>query len=264
MTSSVVVEAYPDRTFRGTVEKIEPQAEVQQNVTMFPVIVNLDNRSGLLRPGMNAEVTILVDQANNVVLVPNSAIVQVADVGPAALALGLDVENLDLSQFMRAGRGGVAGQAAWGAGAATEGAPAAGAPAQGEGENPMARIDSLRARVDRGEISQDSMRTIMQGLRAEAAAGANGTAEEGVSARQTRPAVVFVMNDAGRPEPRLIQMGLNDWDNTQAVSGVDEGTVLAVVGAAQLQARQQEFLNMIRSRTGGSPFGGGGGGRGPR
>jgi multidrug resistance efflux pump len=35
-SATVIVDAYPDRRFTGTVEKIEPQAVVQQNVTMFP------------------------------------------------------------------------------------------------------------------------------------------------------------------------------------------------------------------------------------
>ncbi|HSM03498.1 MAG TPA: efflux RND transporter periplasmic adaptor subunit [Longimicrobiales bacterium] len=35
MSAIVQVEAYPERSFRGVVEKIEPQAMVQQNVTMF-------------------------------------------------------------------------------------------------------------------------------------------------------------------------------------------------------------------------------------
>ena len=99
-----------DRTFRGVVDKIEPQAVVEQNVTMFPVIVSIDNRSGLLRPGMNAEVEIEIDEALDVVMVPNNAIVQASDVGPAAMALGLDIEALDLSAFMRAGRGGFGGR----------------------------------------------------------------------------------------------------------------------------------------------------------
>lgn len=320
LPASVVVEAYPDRTFRGSVEKIEPQAEVQQNVTMFPVIVTLDNRSGLLRPGMNAEVTVLVDEATDVLLVPNNAIVQVSDVGPAAMALGLDLDALDLGQFMRARRGGFAGRsAAGGQGAGGQGAggsrgagatggsagvgtpdegpaggatPDGGSAAAGGAPGPdgaprgeaaagpdgaqarRARFDSLRARVERGEISQDSLRSLMQGLRDRAGAfggsagagsfGAPRGGEAGAAgapARQTRPAVVFVMSDAGVPEPTLVQIGLNDWDNTQVVSGVEEGMTLAVVGAAQLQAQQQAFLERIRSRMGGSPFGGG---RGPR
>ena len=66
------------------------------------------------------------------------------------------------------------------------------------------------------------------------------------------------------PEPRLIQVGLNDWDFTQVTSGLEEGETLVVVGAAQLRASQEAFLAQMRDRMGGSPFGGGapGGGRG--
>jgi len=65
------------------------------------------------------------------------------------------------------------------------------------------------------------------------------------------------------PEPRLVQIGLNDWDKTQIVSGVEEGETLVVVGAAQLLAQQQAFLAQMRERMGGtSPFGGGGSTRG--
>ena len=92
----VTVEACPDEAFRCVVEKIEPQATVVQNVTMFPVMVSLDNSSGLLKPGMNAEVEVLIDEALDVVLVPNNAIVQTSDVGPAAMVLGLNIDEMDL------------------------------------------------------------------------------------------------------------------------------------------------------------------------
>ena len=68
--ATVTVDAYPNRPFQGEVLKIEPQAEVQQNVTMFPVLVRIDNREGLLRPGMNAEVEIHVGQRDSVLAVP--------------------------------------------------------------------------------------------------------------------------------------------------------------------------------------------------
>ena len=50
MRAVVTVEAYPDRPFVGEVEKIEPQAVVQQNVTMFPVIVRLTTGPGSSSP----------------------------------------------------------------------------------------------------------------------------------------------------------------------------------------------------------------------
>jgi len=281
LEAAVRVEAYPDRTFRGSVDKIEPQATVDQNVTMFPVIVSIDNRSGLLRPGMNAEVEVFIDEAIGVVMVPNNAIVQAADVGPAAMALGLDLDELDLSAFMRAGRGGFPGGGRPGGDPSAARAPAgerpAGAtPAQG-GETPqgavqedaggdaIARVQALRAQVEAGEITQDSMRAAMQAIRAQAGAngfrgGAAGADEGTAPPRETRPAAVFVLGTDSIPEPRLVQIGIGDWDNTQVVSGLDEGETLVIVGAAQLQAQQQEFLNRMRSRMGGSPFGGG---RGP-
>jgi len=49
---------------------------------------------------------------------------------------------------------------------------------------------------------------------------------------------------------------LSDWDNTEVISGLDGEEELAVVGAAQLQAQQAQWLERIRSRSGGSPFGG--------
>lgn len=280
LTTTVKVEAFPDRTFRGNVQKIEPQATVQQNVTMFPVIVTLDNRAGLLKPGMNAEVNILIAQALDVLLVPNSAIVRPQDVGPAALALGLDVESMDLTQFMRAGGrngGGAQGaaqgaaQAARGDGAAPQGAAATPGGSPGAANPMRAQFDSLRARVDRGEMTQDSMRVLMAAMRG-ATGGLNGAggamaapAEGAVPVRETRASVVFVMGADSVPVPRLIQVGLNDWDNSQVVSGLEEGETLVVVSAAQLQAQQTEWLTQMRSRMGSSPFGGGGmgGGRPP-
>ena len=73
--------------------------------------------------------------------------------------------------------------------------------------------------------------------------------------RNIRQAAVFVLVN-GVPEARVIGIGLNDWDNTEVVSGLEGDEELAVIGAAQLQAQQAEFLERIRSRTGGSPFGG--------
>ena len=269
----VTVEAFPDESFRGVVDKIEPQATVVQNVTMFPVIVSLDNSAGLLKPGMNAEVEVLIDEALDVVLVPNNAIVQTSDVGPAAMALGLNIDDMDLTQFMRGGRGGSRGGQGFAGGRGQGGRPQSeGAEAaSGEGDSPpgdgqddqgsiMAQLQELRAQVESGEISQESMRAEMQRLgggRGGRAARGGGADVTRASTRDTRPAVVFVMGADSIPKPRLVQMGLNDWDHTQIVMGVEAGDVLVVVGAAQLMAQQQEFQSRMMSRMGGNLFGGG-------
>ena len=268
----VTVEAFPDESFRGVVDKIEPQATVVQNVTMFPVIVSLDNSAGLLKPGMNAEVEVLIDEALDVLLVPNNAIVQTSDVGPAAMALGLNIDDMDLTQFMRGGRGGSRGGQGFAGGRGQGGRPQSeGAEAaSGEDDSPpgdgqdeqgsiMAQLQELRAQVESGEISQESMRAEMQRLgggRGGRAARGGGADVTRASTRDTRPAVVFVMGADSIPKPRLVQMGLNDWDHTQIVMGVEAGDVLVVVGAAQLMAQQQEFQSRMMSRMGGNLFGG--------
>src|SRR3989449_3262946 len=52
---TITVDAYPNRRFDGRVLQIEPQAQVNQNVTMVPVDVNILNPDHLLKPGMNTE-----------------------------------------------------------------------------------------------------------------------------------------------------------------------------------------------------------------
>lgn len=88
--TTVIVDAYPDRPFRGTVDKIEPQAVIQQSVTMFPVLIRLANQDGFLKPGMNGEASVLVDQRDNVLSVPNDAIRTAREAPMLAGAMGLD------------------------------------------------------------------------------------------------------------------------------------------------------------------------------
>jgi HlyD family secretion protein len=88
--ATVTVDAYPNRPFNGTVLKVEPQAQTEQNVTMFPVLVRINNEEELLRPGMNSEVEIHVGRRDSVLAVPNAALRTPRDVGSAAQVLGLD------------------------------------------------------------------------------------------------------------------------------------------------------------------------------
>ena len=59
-TVSIKVAAYRDQEFFGVVSKIEPMAMVEQNVTTFPVLIDIDNDDNLLLLGMNTDVVIEV------------------------------------------------------------------------------------------------------------------------------------------------------------------------------------------------------------
>ncbi|HEY6783493.1 MAG TPA: efflux RND transporter periplasmic adaptor subunit, partial [Gemmatimonadales bacterium] len=49
---TITVDAYPSRPFQGNVLKVEPKATVSQNVTQFPVDIDILNPGHLLKPGM--------------------------------------------------------------------------------------------------------------------------------------------------------------------------------------------------------------------
>lgn len=186
-------------------------------------------------------------------------------------------------------------------------------------------MDSLRAMVERGEISQDSLNRLIASMRGGfgrsgvgggvvgtppgervPAAGANpqtggalggapqagapqGAApqprapegreapQQGVQLQETapallglvnttgapRPAVAFVVKGDGSLEPRPVLMGVNDWDNTEILAGLQEGEKVALIGVAQLQAAQQAMRERMASRgfmPGVPPIGGGMGG----
>ena len=92
IAAKVSVAALPNRTFEGQLRKIEPQATNVQNVTMFPVLVNVDNVDGLLKPGMNATVNIDIASRQRVLAVPNGALRTAVDAADAAQLLGLPRE----------------------------------------------------------------------------------------------------------------------------------------------------------------------------
>jgi HlyD family secretion protein len=68
------VDAYPDEEFRGRISQIRYNAQVNQNVVTYPVILEVENPEGRLRPKMTANVTIDVDTVRNVLRVPNAAL----------------------------------------------------------------------------------------------------------------------------------------------------------------------------------------------
>ena len=127
-----------------------------------------------------------------------------------------------------------------------------------------ARMDSLRAQVERGEITQDSLDAIRNSMRAQMGApsgGAPGAAAAGEelmaeanpalsglvnTTGSPRPAVAFVIRPDGSLEIRPVLMGVNDWDNTEILAGLEEGEQVALIGAAQLQAEQQQMMNRMR------------------
>jgi HlyD family secretion protein len=257
--ATVTVDAFANRPFEGSVLKIEPQAQTEQNVTMFPVLVRIDNRAGLLRPGMNAEVEIHVGERPNVLAVPNAALRTQRDVGSAAQVLGLAADAVE--RQLAAGRQS-AGQASMGgaaAGADSARPDSAGGNTMtlGNGRSitlpPGVSEAEVRAafakRRSGGQLSAeesaalDKVRQAMGG----AGSGRRASGNEGLFGGRY---IVFVKRPSG-PTPVWVRTGLTDLDYSEVVSGLAESDSVLVLPSASLVQSQQEMQDRANRMTGG-------------
>lgn len=264
--AQVSVEAYPGRTFRGSVSKIEPQAVVDQNVTMFPVLIELANPDRLLKPGMNSEVSVSIAHRDNVLTVPNEAVASVRDAATAGAALGLDEKELreKMSQMRAAGRnrsggattaGGPPGdrpQGAWGSRPRVSGGngdPAAAAPSRPGGGGWSGGQGGGRGSWSGGAGGG-------QGGGSGGWRGRQGGAMAAGGSSDVHPGVVFVKGTQG-PEPKFVLLGLSDWDYTEVIRGLEPDDQVYLISVARLKQQQDQFTNRMRERAGGGMFGGG-------
>ena len=68
------VDAYPDSPFQGSVSEIRNAPITVQNVVTYDVVVKVDNPEMKLKPGMTANVSIIVSSKKNVLRIPNAAL----------------------------------------------------------------------------------------------------------------------------------------------------------------------------------------------
>lgn len=92
------VSAYRDRKFTGVVSKIEPQAKEDQNVTTFPVLIDIENRDNLLLIGMNTDVEIEIIKEEVALALPAGSLRTRKDVRSVAMLLGLSAN--EVSSFL--------------------------------------------------------------------------------------------------------------------------------------------------------------------
>src|SRR5690606_35726237 len=97
MEVDVVVSAYPNQPFHGKVQKIEPQAIDDQNVTMFAGLVSTHNERRWLRPCMHAAVSMSIAERENVTAVPTAALRAFEDVPMTAKMLGIPAAEIYLA-----------------------------------------------------------------------------------------------------------------------------------------------------------------------
>jgi HlyD family secretion protein len=257
MSATVSVAAYPNQPFPGDVLKIEPQAVLEQNVTMFAVLVSIDNPDGLLMPGMNAEVDVRIARSENVLTVPIMALRTERDVESTASIL--DVAEEDIRNALRSEEGGNA-------------APDPGAPQtlsingrtielpEGVDADQVRKL--FEKRRDGGTLTSDEqalMRKIFQGLGGGQGPGGGGGMSGGRGGGEPDADYRFggkfwvVVDHDGDFEFRNVVTGITDLDRVEIIEGLQEQETVLILPSTHLVETQQELQNWINRRVGGVP-----------
>ncbi len=255
--ADVSVTAFPNRVFKGSVLKIEPQADTIQNVTMFPVDIRIDNHNNLLKPGMSADVRIQVASRNNVLAVPNGALRTERDVASAASVLGIsqdelttmlaDAQKQSATQQRPASDTGTQPQLGNQGGApAAPGQPGAGAMMGNAGNsgNGGGQGDTSGANRGRGRFGGG------RGGRG-GGGGGRGRGGNGSNYQFGGRYIVFALRN-GKPTPVYVQTGVTDLDYSEVMSGLSQGDSVLLLPSASLIQQQQQMQQRM-SRNSGLP-----------
>ncbi len=238
MSTRVVVAAYPNQPFAGQVLKIEPQAILDQNVTRFAVIIRLENRGDLLKPGMNAEVEIQIASREAVTVVPTMALRVAADIPATAAMLGMPEAALraQLGEF-----GGAA-------------------PATSRGAANGFDIPALIAKRRNGEALTAEEEIVLAQARAARQQGGGGNGQGG---RGKPPPTSYefggdywvVALENGRPMPKVVKTGLTDLEYSEIVTGLDADAEVLLLPSTSLFEQQAFLQQRIQERfASASPF----------
>lgn len=257
------VDAYPNDEFTGRIEQIRLNPSTSQNVVTYSVIITFDNPDLKLKPGMTANITILVDKREGVVAVPNTALrysppdaemllaggtspAPVTTTAPAGEGQGFDPAAAEARGGR--GRGDFAGRGRGGLG--LPGLALAGA----DGTTPESRSPTVLAPSATSSVYMpgqewgDSLQIQFQPLPPD----------------PPHEARVWVLNELGVPEPIDLMVGLTDGSRTEVVSGdIDVGALVLIGDSSNLAEEgssnnsNSDPRNMMRMLSGG-----GGGGRG--
>ncbi len=241
MPAKVLVAAYPNQPFPGEVVKVEPQAVIEQNVTMFAVLVSIQNPDGLLMPGMNAEVEMSVARADNAMTIPVMALRTRRDLDSTATILGRSVD--DITQALAAGDDKPA------AANARETITIRGNTVElPEGVSAETVRALLQKRRDGGSLASDEqklLRSVFEGMSREGGSSPQSDYRFGGD--------FWVVLDNPAREIRKVRTGVTDLDNVEIISGLGPDDRVLILPSSHLLETQQDLQNFINRRIGGVP-----------
>ena len=254
------VDAFPDFPFRGQVAQVRLEPIVEQGVVTYTTIIRTQNPDLKLRPGMTANVSVLVARSDDALKVPNAAL----RFRPAAE--GRARGGLARAEVSPGGRGPRAGGGEARGGLRQEGSRDGPGLASREAAGPRGGERGWRAGAGGSGEAPGSRRWMAQGRdgpgRERAGMRAGGSpADSGAGIEQRlKPGSVYVLRD-GKPVAVDLEEGLTDGAYTEVRSGELHPGDLVVVG---LEVTASGANLQPPPGMGGPSFGPGGGRGGGR
>ena len=107
-TANIKVDAFQTHRFTGNVYEISPSGQQQDNIISFEVMIEVNDTSGNIRPGMSADVDIITYEEKNVILIPIDAVIsknsatvvaQVGNTSPFKVGKKVDMQTLSEKIF---------------------------------------------------------------------------------------------------------------------------------------------------------------------
>ena len=77
--AEIGLDAFPDEVFWGSVVKIDPAEEIIQGVVYYKVTIDFDKLDKRIKSGMTADIDIITQEKNNVLVVPARAVISQND-----------------------------------------------------------------------------------------------------------------------------------------------------------------------------------------
>ena len=241
---SFTVDAFPGENFRGTINQLRLSPLDVQNVVTYQVVIDVLNKDLKLKPGMTANLTFTIDERNNVLKVPNSAL----------RFRPKDVTQEKIREIIRA--------------ADSAAPPAAQEPKKPEGEKPTDSAQKPKEGAQPGQPGQPGQRGQGgQGRRQDQAgqqaerkpdgAGAGfAPTTSAVIAGQKR--VIWVLGPDKKPQPRVITIGITDGVFAEINEGAFKEGDLVIIGQ-NVSTNSSSTSNRPQTPPGfgGAPGGGG-------
>lgn len=92
-SASITLDAMSDTRLRGHVERVAPAAVIEQGVANYITVVVVDDQNPKVRPGMSANLSIITDRRQDVLVVPNRAVRSQGTQRVVAILKGGDTKN---------------------------------------------------------------------------------------------------------------------------------------------------------------------------